>query len=393
MSDNTFITIPVANEPTRSSSKQRTVRRGGLVKTNNMQTISNNATYYDAIIAATEEGKSDTDAILHAQGVVQAIEEDIKLREITSLKVKDEGIDKSSTGGTNDINDYESGDSDIEYDQDGNPYNNVGQKARSAFLKLKSAMIKISAFSNLKKSKEKPDILEFFNIKELHKKLNVTVSQYDTILERVLEDSEYQMENLFYKKLLEAEDKFKAKLRLQYDSLRSHTRCETQIDALRKENSILKQEVKQMILMNSQISGELKDLRIYKSNAQVEERLMSEKLANRKAHIKVLTGKVKKLQDSLASKSADNQEDQTCHESCISENDQNEDAKSVEEEENVPNDITDWFINAQVEKPKWNISRKTNLLNKNIFSIMHNIEYNEDDVCNDTTGLPDEGIS
>jgi hypothetical protein len=166
---------------------------------------------------------------------------------------------------------------------------------------------------------------------------------------------------------------------------------------LRKENAILKQEMKEMIMSNSQIASELKDLRIYKSNAEAEERLMSEKLANRKTHIRVLTNKVKKLQESLALRNSDTQEDHTCHESYPSENERTEHEQEPQEMENIDTEepveeITRCYLNAESKRPKWNTSRKTNLLNKDIFSIMHNIEYQDDDFANDTSRMTEEDI-
>jgi hypothetical protein len=392
MSDSTnpFITLPSTADFTRSASRKS--RRNGILKSYDLQSNINKAAYYDAMINAMKEGKTEADAIIHAQAAVQAIDDELKLKAALTAEV---AMDKSSAqcGQINEVNNESENDSDIDFDDDGNPLIIAGQKGRSAFDKLQSALSKISAFSALKK--ESKENVEILNIRELHKKLDVTVSQYDTIMDRVLGDLEYHMENLFYEKLLEAEDKFKGKLRLQYETLRSHVGCDAQINSLRTETTILKQEMKDMIMKNSQTSLELKDLRIFKSNAEAQERLMAEQLANRKTYIKVLTNKVKKLQESLAMKSTDTQEDHTCHESYPSENELTEHEEEAKEMTNIaaeemsPEEIAKWYMNAQASRPKWNTSRKTNLLNKEIFSIMHEIK---DDNFKDTFKMIEEDI-
>ena len=377
------------------------------------------AAFYDKMLTALKEGDDEDLAIEKAKDAAKGLED-----EFNSLELKQSIAAKTSFAGTlkamssnvksgarsseslakqNQIEELNSGDEEdmewCEFEEESEDEQEVqeGSTATFALTKLKTAITKLSFLGAIKRKKDDPP--EFVAIRETNRKLLMVIDQYDQIMENTIRDHQYQLSKSYEEIMQQNERYINNSLTAYYERLISHSDCKTQITNLSKENEILKEELQRTMDVHTKLRTELIDLKMYKSNAETEIKMMSSKLAKRRIECQMLRKRNAMLQmhdrddPGKSNKEGNESQEQTCLESSDYQSgpeglvqtqnemsDINQTAENTDgENDSVADDeICSWYERNGTHKPKWNISTTTNLLNKKgPFSIMHMIDVDD----------------
>jgi hypothetical protein len=336
-----------------------------------------NAKFYDTYLQKLEETGDDKRALHEAQEIVHTLEDEFqeKAREIqhqarTSIFVKADQQGKGPTSGLlpgsketdlklEDVDDYEEEDEDEGKEKEDVPEMPDGQKAMHAFSKLQIAISKISAMGKFfQKPKDPP---EFLSIRTSYQKLIQTVDAYDGIMEYALNGNIAANEKESAQKLRDSEISIKRKLVFEYEKKIDHNNCNALINSLTKELAIIKEELLKTTTSYGRLQAEVQDLRIFKSNAEAEAKLLVNELAKRRARCSVLRKRLAAVSNAKQGDRKTEEAGASCSENqCTSDANRNGGGDTTEAGEGndsgLDEQVSEYYANNGTKRPKWNNS-------------------------------------
>lgn len=324
------------------------------------------AQFYDTYLQKLEETGNEKTALDEAQGIVDALEFEFQEKsqeiqhEARIMKTEDQGASKERDVGKQMENDNE----DFFEDQSVKSDVPDGQTAMHKFSKLQSAM---SRLSTMRKMFDKPqDPPEFSRIRVAHRQLLLAVNSYDDIMESAIQDKEAAIQRESAQKIRDTEVNLKRKLEFEYGSKIDHNNCNVHINSLTKELAVIKEELVKTTTSYSRQQTELQDLRIFKSNAEAEAKLLVNELAKRRAQCSVLRKRLAAINATVTVEQKVNamKADETGL-SC-SEHQYNSDANKTGggdtteagegNDSSMDEQVSEYYANNGTKRPKWNPS-------------------------------------
>ncbi|KAJ3333489.1 hypothetical protein HDU76_007478 [Blyttiomyces sp. JEL0837] len=135
--------------------------------------------------------------------------------------------------------------------------------------------------------------IDMSTIRVMHKKLMFAIDDYDYVTQS---DSNARASGMLesYKQSVEnVEVLTRKKVAAEYEKRINHHECDAQIHNLRKENKIMKEETSRTMTLNSELSKEVEDLRLFKSNAEAETKILLGDVAKRRLQCSALRRRLK----------------------------------------------------------------------------------------------------
>ena len=288
------------------SNAVKAARRGDYSRQSVVQSASR-AAFYDRYVETFVETQDEQLATKLAQDSAEYVEDEvkemIKRRKQNALTVEDQDdsvtdeiADSQAVSGTP----PESSGNESEED----PVEDIplGEIAHRKFSKFQNILRVMSSIKPAVSTSREPEDLQ--RIREVHRKLNYTVAEYDSIMDTAMDDTVYAIENEFKKIVVESEAKLRQTLRVHYEKRIDHYECNQTIASLNKELDILKKGIESLTNLSKKLKSEVHELRMSKSNLETEVELMAKKLTKRKMECQILRKENLELRAQLLQSSA-----------------------------------------------------------------------------------------
>ncbi|KAI8923094.1 hypothetical protein BC831DRAFT_552450 [Entophlyctis helioformis] len=151
---------------------------------------------------------------------------------------------------------------------------------------------------------------EFVRIKQTHQRIMLIMNDYDTVSESIGWARERMIKETFRLTLESSVDKIRSQLKAEYEKKINHDQCLAKIASLTKDCSFIKDESNRLTETTTKLTAEVNELRLYKSNAEAEHRIMIEELARRRLkqrmtrrRLKMVLAKLHEAEDALQQQS------------------------------------------------------------------------------------------
>ncbi|KAI9101748.1 hypothetical protein DFS34DRAFT_428635 [Phlyctochytrium arcticum] len=189
----------------------------------------------------------------------------------------------------------------------------------------------------------------------LHRKLQNTVDEYDTVTLDEAYGRERQLLESTRLQLEKTREDVRRAVTAEWEKRCKHDACNSKISMLSRENFLMKDETNRTMKINRELTTAVQALSVFKSNAESEQKLMVNELARRRLRTRTMRKKLNTLRARLKEL-----EERTG----ITSRDDDASDREGESSELDDEEWEEWCRKTEFCKPTWNISTTTKLLSQ-----------------------------
>ncbi|KAI8921406.1 hypothetical protein DFJ77DRAFT_507061 [Powellomyces hirtus] len=201
------------------------------------------------------------------------------------------------------------------------------------------------------------------HLRVLHRKLCMTVEDYDAITVSKANDRERSIIQSSKSTVQKAVDDARKAVTAEYEPRIKHDKCNARISILERENKIMMDETGRTMALNKELTAQITTLRLSTSTAESERVLMVQELARRRLQTRAMREKLRAAQKRLAELEAVNAVDAEDLEG-IDTNDEDEAMQGNEGSGDEDAEWQEWCRGKTFTQPLWNPSTASKMLSQ-----------------------------